>query len=486
MFDPRRFLQLSVALAVCATAACGGDSQASPAIVDATADGAESGGVDGSDAIEQADGQTDAEEDGGEPQVFDIAATFYSCSSDDECPEIAGNPQICVSNVCALPPERQATLSNDEGTAPIDATDIAVQPGCFQDGGLLVPAGEDTYIAVTGKLERFGSGPPTTGLCITIYEEDTLLPWLVNNDCNALVDEEDDAYIGCWQLDPCRCEEHFGDDPNTVNESLVDAANEGLDAADETAFDVEDLNTCFAFIGYCDAINDAGLQTACVDRLRRTSLANSDTLIFGYTRSTDDLEDQALDEPEGTSLFTIDGIPTNTRFAFKVSGRENRWRDTWEYGLFARGDVVADGQFNSNANVVSDGAWRTIPPAVGRANVDDRNGALAGVVRDCGGEGRNPWAIVSATVGIAFSQGSVLAYFNGNPDNRLPAPAQTDTNVLGTFAAIDLPAGPNRVAPIICTGDCSNRENLVLAGGKNVFQTPKSVIIATFEGYFTF
>ena len=42
----------------------------------------------------------------------------------------------------------------------------------------------------------------------------------------------------------------------------------------------------------------------------------------------------------------------------------------------------------------------------------------------------------------------------------------------------------NRVAPIICVDDCSNRENFVFAGGQNVFQTPKSVIIATFEGFF--
>jgi hypothetical protein len=145
---------------------------------------------------------------------------------------------------------------------------------------------------------------------------------------------------------------------------------------------------------------------------------------------------------------------------------------------------VPTARLSTGANVVSDGAWNTIPPAVGRPNVDDRNGAVAGVVRDCGTESRNPWAIVHATVGIAFNEGSVLSYFNGNPDNRLPLAGRDDSNLLGTFAAIDLPAGPNRVAPIICAGECSNREDLVFAGGKNVFQTPKSVIIATFEGFF--
>jgi hypothetical protein len=83
-------------------------------------------------------------------------------------------------------------------------------------------------------------------------------------------------------------------------------------------------------------------------------------------------------------------------------------------------------------------------------------------------------------VGISFNASSILAYFNGNPNNRLPFPGRADTNIDGLYAAIDLPPGPNRVAPIILDGE----GNFVRAGGRNVFQTPKSIIIATFEGIY--
>lgn len=472
---------------------CDGSTIASDLDADNTSDVAagDTGRADGTDAPDGSvdDAQSDAGTnpgdggaDSGAPS-FDVAAIFYACAADDDCEPENGRDRICVSNVCVIPPTESATLSNDEGATPVPS-DEQVELGCFEGGGLFEPAGDDAPVAVAGVLERFGSGPPTTGLCVTIYDEEVLLPWLVNSECALLADEDDDDYIGCWQLDPCRCEEQFGDNPTTVNDGLVAGANAGLAEAGFDGFEVDSLESCYAYIGYCSAIDDAALRSLCVERLQTNSLSNAETLIIGHTKSTEDPDDIELDEPEGTSLFRIDDVPANLRFTFKVSGRENRWRDTWEYGMFTRGDLDVDGVFTTGANVVSDGAWNTIPPAVGRPNVDDRNGASAGVVRDCGSETRNPWAIVHATVGIAFARGSVLSYFNGNPDNRLPLAGRIDSNVLGTFAAIDLPAGPNRIAPIICAGDCENRDNLVFAGGKNVFQTPKSVIIATFEGFF--
>ena len=473
----RRSYHLTLLAVSCAlaAAACSGDSGF-------TAEGEDAGGPDTADASGEEDA-ADAEGDAGAAPGFDVEATFYECASDSDCEPFNDRAQLCVSGVCVIPPTETAQLSNDEADEPALEPDASIALGCYDGGALFTPAGDDTDVTFRGVLERFGSGPPTTNLCVTVYDEEALLPWLVNHECNGLIDESDDDYIGCWQLDPCRCDEHFGPEPNTVNEGLVDAANTGLEAAGD-ALRVDDLDSCYAYIGWCDALAEGALRDACVTRLQALSVSDAETLVLGSTRSVEDPEDVQREEREGTSLFSIEGVPTNTRVTVKVSGRETRWRDTWEYGLFTRGDLIVDGAFVTDANVVSDGAWNTIPPAVGRPNADDRNGAVAGVVRDCGTDTRNPWAIVHATVGIAFNQGSVLAYFNGNPDDRLPLPSRVDTNLLGTFAAIDLPAGPNRVAPVICAGDCADRENLVFAGGKNVFQTPKSVIIATFEGYF--
>lgn len=416
---------------------------------------------------------------------FDEAAVFYECDVDDDCEQFNGKDQICVRNVCVVPPTAPAYMSDDEGNEAVEYEDEAPETACFDGDQIYEPAGEDREITLVGTVERFGSGPTTEGLCLTIYDETALLPWLVNSECNLLAEEDEEEYIGCFQLDPCRCIEHF-DGVTDLNEVMIDGAESAMDAAGN-AMDIDSVEACFSFIGYCDGIEDADMKADCVARVHANGLTDEvDSLVHSFTRTTEDVEDSMLDEPEGTSLYELENVPTNWRYATKVSGRENRWRDTWEYGHFTRGDMVReDGTLSIDGTAVSAGAWATIPPAVGLAGgIDDTHGAVAGVIRDCGTDERNPWAIVHATVGISFNQGSVLSYFNGNPDDRLPNPARVDTNVLGTFAAIDLPPGPNRVAPIICVGECSSREDYVFAGAKNVFQTPKSVIIATFEGYF--
>lgn len=435
----------------------------------------------GADTSEDA---TDVGEDTVEEPAFDEAAIFYECDDDSECEPSQGQEQICVRNVCVVPPTTGAFLSNDEGDEPEEHEELAPSVDCYLDGSLYEPAGETKDVTLVGIVERFGSGPTTEGLCVTLYDESALLPWLVNSECNLLADEDDELYIGCFELDPCRCQENF-DGTTDLNEIMIEGAEAAMDAAG-TPLRINSLDTCYSFIGYCAGIEDSNEADACRARVATNGLAELDSLVLGSVRTTEDLVDSALEDPEGTSLYEFPDVSTNWRFAVKVSGRANRWRDTWEYGLFTRGDLVReDDTLRIDATAVSAGAWATIPPAVGLAGgIDDTHGAVAGVIRDCGGADRNPWSIVHATVGISFNDSSVLAYFNGNPDDRLPFPGRTNTNVLGTYAAIDLPPGPNRVAPVICTGDCTDREDYIFAGAKNVFQTPKSVIIATFEGTF--
>ncbi len=438
-------------------------------------------GADTSD--DAADGSADAT-DTGETPGFDEAAIFYECDDDSECEPSQGQEQICVRNVCVVPPTAGAYLSDDEGDQPEEFEDLAPEVECYIDGSLYEAAGETRDVTLVGKVERFGSGPTTEGLCVTLYDETALLPWLVNSECNLLAEEDEELYIGCFELDPCRCQENY-DGTTDLNEIMIEGAEAAMDAAG-TPMRIDSLDTCYSFIGYCTGIEDEDEAAACRARVEANGLVQLDSLVLGSVRTTEDFEDSELEDPEGTSLYEFPNVSTNWRFAVKVSGRANRWRDTWEYGLFTRGDLVRDDDtLRIDATAVSAGAWATIPPAVGLAGgIDDTHGAVAGVIRDCGGADRNPWSIVHATVGISFNESSVLAYFNGNPDDRLPFPGRTNTNVLGTYAAIDLPPGPNRVAPVICTGDCADREDYIFAGAKNVFQTPKSVIIATFEGTF--
>jgi hypothetical protein len=482
-----------------------------------------SGDVPVEDTTPDADDDADtADGSGNGSGGWDEAAIFFECEIDDDCEDFEGQDQVCVRNVCVIPPVTSAYLVDEEDhDNVVEHPEMDPETGCYED--LFSPAGEDRTVTLVGMVERFGSGPTTESLCMTFYDEATLLPWLVNSECHALADfEENDTdakneYVGCFALDPCRCQEHF-DGVTDLNAPMIAGAEAAMEAAG-TPMAIDDLDSCYSFIGFCSGIEDATEAEACRARVAANGLApEADSLVFGYTQTRENTLDSVLDEPEGTSVYLMEDVPTNWRFAVKVSGRENRWRDTWEYGQFTRGDLIrsdwpwfTDGVTDPEARdddellladlgldaaieairidgtAVSAGAWATIPPAVGLAGgIDDTHGAVAGVIRDCGNDGdeRNPWAVVHARVGISFNQGSRLSYFNGNFDDRLPNPARIDTNIDGTFAAIDLPPGPNRVAPVICANDCSSREDYVFAGAKNVFQTPRSVIIATFEGFF--
>jgi len=432
---------------------------------------------DGSDPTDVTDADTDV--DPVEPDPDE--SVFEACT--DTCP---GN-EICVNSVCVEPPRDEATLAEQvRDGASLTFTprpDATIELGCYTDGSLFADADGPATATLAGDVIRFGSGSPTTGLCVAAFDQDLMLSWQLNSDCDALRTDDEELYVACYQLDPCRCEEAFGGDPDDAIETMVDGAQAAMREVDGSG-NINDLNSCFSAIGYCAGISDGAAREGCVARLRdRTGSANANTLFIGHTVSMVNPDD------DDAGRFEIADFPTNQSFGYKVSGRENRWRDTWEYGLFSGANRVVDGVIEIDSNAVSAGAWRTIPPSVGfPGGIDDTRGAIAGAIRDCGISGeRAPYNIIHATVGIAFeSPDTILAYFNGNPDNRLPQPGRIDTNQDGLYAAINLPAGPNRVSPVICTENCgpgaSGEPSYTFAGGRNVFQTPKSVIIVTFQG----
>ncbi len=352
---------------------------------------------------------------------------------------------------------------------------------CYSDGSLTATPEGPATARLTGIVERFGSGPATDGLCVSVYREDALLEWLTDSECFGVQDDED-AFVACFQLDACRCEAFYANDDDGEIATMIDAANDALSAA-SSDLEIDSLDTCYTFIGNCLQIEDAETRAACEERVRtRGRTPDATTLIYGHTISTEN--------PDGTEFatFSIDNLPTNRSFAFKVSGREIRWRDAWEYGLYSRADLVRDGAIRIDTNAVSASTWQTIPPAVGfTRGIDDSNGAVAGAIRDCGVEGvRKPFNVQHATAGFAFLTSTTrLAYFNGNPNNQLPDQSRVDANSDSLFAAINLPPGPNRVSTMACLNNCLSDDGdpeYVSIGARNVFQTPKSVIIATFEG----
>lgn len=464
-----------------------------------TGDAADDSGSD--DAATDGSAETDAGDGTGSTSFEE--EHFFACSVDSDCGLFQDQEQICVNRVCVVPPRTPAILAeeweepnpNPDGDDSLtigyveERPDEAIDLTCYTSGSIYEPVDAPPTTSLTGIIERFGSGPATTGLCVTVFDETALLPWLINHECNLLADDGslEAEFASCFQVDPCRCDEFFAGEDDGAIEDMIGALELALDEAG-TPTSIDSVDACYGAIGYCGAVTDPEIRAACVARVQRLSLStDAESLILGHTIST------LNPDNEDAGVFTLEGIPSNFRFAYKVSGRENRWRDTWEYGLFSRGDLIVDGVAHIDANAVSAGAWRTIPPAVGfPGGIDDRNGAVAGAIRDCGTGERIPWNIVHGTVGIAFLDVETrLAYFNGNPNNKLPQPGRVDTDPLGLFAAINLPPGPNRVSPVICTANCNPDDpantgaaEYTFAGGRNVFQTPKSVIIATFEGLY--
>jgi hypothetical protein len=433
-----------------------------------------------------ADTTSDATPDAVDP----VTDEYIACTSNGDC---AGGSQ-CVGGVCIIPPQAAALLAeeidtvNEDGTittAITERPDEAFDFSCFSDGSIYATPDGPATTGVSGIVERFGSGPATNGLCVSIYREDALLPWLGTGECSQLDSDADEAeYIACYQLDSCRCDAWASGDDDGEIATMIDAANLALQTAGSD-FEIAEgsLDGCYAFIGNCVDITDAALKATCEARVAEISgIADATTLIYGHTLSVENEDGSEF------AQFAIENVPTNTVFAYKTSGRETRWRDTWEYGLYTRADLIVGESMRIDTNAVSASTWQTIPPAVGFAGgIDDLNGAVAGAIRDCGVDGgRAPWNVVHATAGFSFiSAQTRLAYFNGNPNNRLPAGGRIDSNIDGLFAAINLPPGPNRVSSMACTANCepgASNPTYVAIGARNVFQTPKSVIIATFEG----
>ena len=348
---------------------------------------------------------------------------------------------LCVKGVCLVEPMEDATIAHeyDDGAMELDEPPNI---SCWESP-LTAPEGEHTTVRVTGDVDRFGPGSKTKNVCITFYNYHLFLDFFAASDCDSLVNDED--IIACYGKDPCRCDDLGGE---------------------------SEIQSCYMEIGYCKGIIDSGTAEEC-----RTTYGGS--VVVGYGLS--------VDSGSSRGIFSVDDIPTNKKLAVKASGSTMKWIDSYEYGAYMRRDKVGIVDeiptINWDANIISTAAWNTIPSTAGLpAGMQNMNGAIAGQARDCGlqnhpeYEDRGPEALVHATVGLV-QDATLTAYFNGNPDDTLPQPGRIDTNLLGTYAALDMESGLNRVSVAV-----SIDGQIINAGFRDVFMPPHSVAICTFEG----
>ncbi len=283
---------------------------------------------------------------------------------------------------------------------------------------------------------------------------------------------------------------------------------------------------CVALLDY-DAFVASGCVTGDPEAWEECLGADlcADPGALGEVGGKDILVGKAVSEPApgnaDAGVYSIPNVPVETDLVLKVSGMTMLWKDTYKYGIRIPAAQAALGEVVAEASIISASSWQTVPASTGMSSgVQPGNGVVAGTVADCGGgtdpamddpscdpakscapeaecscqtEGyacvpdgagggtctRVPWTVVGATVGLT-RQATKIAYFQGREGDNLPQPGRRYTNVLGTYAAIDLPAGP--VTAVAVVGDGAG---VRLAGQATVFVAPGTVSILSFRGGWT-
>ena len=185
--------------------------------------------------------------------------------------------------------------------------------------------------------------------------------------------------------------------------------------------------------------------------------------------------------------YTIGDLPTNTPLAIRTSGPSGDNDATWaplvqfrviiptNDPMCAAGNTAADlcwkdagkTQYEASVAVLSRADYNSIPTSVGLpAGITAGEGAVAGEVRDCSNV-----RLEHATVGYSPTPDK-YAYFNSIPFMTLPANGKLDTDALGLFSGMNLPAGKVRVRAQGKVGG-----NLVDLGGADAVVFPNTVTI---------
>jgi hypothetical protein len=113
---------------------------------------------------------------------------------------------------------------------------------------------------------------------------------------------------------------------------------------------------------------------------------------------------------------------------------------------------------------------------VGLPNIAPENGAIGGRIRDCHDAERDSWPIADVRLGLA-APGRSFVYFNNLEDDTVPLIDRETTDILGRFAALDVPAGWNRIA-----GAARVDGQVVTIGSVPVYVAPSSLSIISWPG----
>jgi hypothetical protein len=337
------------------------------------------------------------------------------CETSDDC----GDGQHCVDTVCLRVPTSTVVVTDNTLDEPADVSVLNVSCAA---GQVEAPDGPEAATAY-GIVDRFGGGRQTIGIEVGFFEQENWPP----AECMELaVAEQRD----CFRSIPSQWVA-ISTDPTEGNSEVPDT---------------------------CQAHLDCPLGYDCVEG---------------------DLDYHCAPQH---GLYEITSVPTNTWLVVRSRNTipiyEKKWKDTYIYGVYLYADRVdTDGRYRTNAMMVSDGQWVTVPNTLLVPGIKKMNGALGGRVRDCRTDSRDSFTLGNASIGLKVP-GAAIGYFNDDEENTVPLLESTGTDVYGRFTVVDIAPGLNRVAASILDGD----NNVVSLGSEEIVIVPDSLTIVSFPG----
>lgn len=372
-----------------------------------------------------------------------------ACAKAEECK----TNHLCVQGVCVPKLVGNKTTQITDPTNDNTPSSEAVNTDCFgkslEDRVKGLP--EVATVTMWGRVDRFGGGGPTVNIEVAVFRKSDFKP----EACAHLVSPKDSG--------ACYGDESKVGKPlaKVVSLNAADAEKKGWEVKRPIATDKE-----------CTK----GQHLDC---------PHGDTCdkVDGFPKCTFQ-----------HGLYAIPGMPTNVPLIVRTSAVDaedpNGWRVSyiWNVVLFSdRLDPKGEGEqptahigqdtYRYNPTIVGEGQWKLVPDTIGvLGGISDGHGVLGGRVRDCGTDKRRSWSMVNAKIGVGVPPEG-LTYFNNSETDTVPNKSRTETNLIGRYAAVGIPAGPNRVAVL---GKIDGKDTPLAAS--DVFVIPNSLVIVSLPG----
>lgn len=440
MFRLTLCLILSIGLTACLDAE---KKDAGGADAGTTADGAGTE-VDGtaSDVVQTDGGVTDG--GASAPTIFEP-----KCAADKDCKSV----ETCIQGVCVPKPETaDKTVLGDPSNDNQPSTEKVNLECVGKDlDAIIKDLPKAGNVTMWGRVDRFGGGPVTTGVEIAIFLAKDFHP----EKCAGIEDPADQQK--CFSSDK-------------VGKPISTVVSVDPDSADTKGWTMKRPKKA-------DEECDKGKHFQCP---------------HGYIC---DKIDGFPKCGKGHGVYALEGVPLNTRLVIRARGAKANdpagWHDTYTYNvvLFSthldeKGEGKQPTGFENkdtllyNPTIVGEGQWQLVPSTIGIVGgIYEGDGVIGGRIRDCGTNTRRSWPIRDARVGIG-NPPEGMSYFNDSELDPVPNKNRVTTNVVGRYAAVGIPPGPNRVAVL---GQIDGKQ--IELGVQDVYVIPNALVIASMPGF---